>query len=168
MDSNEQPSIGVGVIIKKEGKILLGKRKGSHGKGSWSFPGGHLDFGESPEECARREILEETGIQIANIRKGPFTNDIFPQEGKHYVTLFMIADHASGEVAALEPEKCEKWEWFAWDALPQPLFLPIENLLKALKQCPAEPPEPPKQFDYDPSQPLHLRAKAGKNLSIHK
>lgn len=96
----------------------------------WSFGGGHLEFGESPEEGSRREIREEIGIEIKNIRPGPFTNDVFEKEGKHYITLFMLADYAGGEVKVMEPEKCEKWEWFAWSELPKPLFLPIENLLK--------------------------------------
>ena len=45
-------------------------------------------------------------------------------------TLFVIADYADGVVQDREPEKCEGWSWFAWDQLPWPLFLPIENLLK--------------------------------------
>ena len=58
-----RPRIGVVVIIKKDNKILFGKRKGSHGEGSWSFPGGHLEFNENIEDCAVREVLEETGIK---------------------------------------------------------------------------------------------------------
>jgi 8-oxo-dGTP diphosphatase len=126
---SQHPQVGVGAIVIKDGKILLGKRKGSHGAGSWSFPGGHLEFGESVESCARREVLEETGITLKNIRLGPFTNDIFPTEHKHYVTLFVVADYASGDLAIKEPDKCEKWDWFDWNNLPRPLFVPIENLL---------------------------------------
>jgi 8-oxo-dGTP diphosphatase len=124
------PKVGVGVIVIKDGKVLLGKRKNAHGEGSWSFAGGHLDFGESIEECAVREVLEETGLKIKNIRMGPFTNDVFKQENKHYITLFVIADYESGTVKVMESDKCERWEWFEWDNLPRPLFLPIENLLK--------------------------------------
>ena len=125
-----RPKIGVGIIVIKDGKILFGKRKNAHNEGSWSFPGGHLQFNEEVEDCAIREVKEETGISIKNIRKGTFTNDIFEKEGKHYVTLFVISDFASGEVKVMEPEKCEKWEWFEWNKLPQPLFIPIQNLLK--------------------------------------
>jgi 8-oxo-dGTP diphosphatase len=124
------PKVGVGVIVIKDGKVLLGKRKNAHGEGSWSFAGGHLDFGESIEECAVREVLEETGLKIKNIRMGPFTNDVFKQENKHYITLFVIADYESGTVKVMEPDKCERWEWFEWNNLPKSLFLPIENLLK--------------------------------------
>lgn len=127
---NNRPKVGVGVIIFKDGKILLGKRKNAHGDGTWSFPGGHLEFQESWEECAARETKEEAGIIIKNIRFGTATNDIFQAEEKHYVTLYMLSDYESGTVKVMEPETCEKWEWFQWDKLPQPLFIPVQNLLK--------------------------------------
>ncbi len=127
---SERPKVGVGVIVIKDGKILLGKRKNAHGEGSWSFPGGHLELNESWEDCASRETKEETGVAIKNIRFGTATNDIFQAEEKHYITIFMLSDYDSGEVKVMEPEKCEKWEWFSWSQLPQPLFVPIQNLLK--------------------------------------
>lgn len=126
----KRPKVGIGVIITKDNKILLGKRKNSHGDGTWCFPGGHLEFGESLEDCSIRETAEETGIKIKNIHFGTITNDIFKNEDKHYITIFMLADYDSGEVNLMEPEKCEKWAWFDWNKLPEPLFLPIQNLLK--------------------------------------
>ena len=114
----------------KDNRVLLGKRKNAHGAGTWQFPGGHLEFNESIEDCAKRETLEETGIHIKPIRFGPYTNDIFEEEQMHYVTLFVIAEHDSGIVEVREPERCERWGWFEWPHLPQPLFLPIQNLLK--------------------------------------
>jgi 8-oxo-dGTP diphosphatase len=125
----ERPKIGVGVVVRKDGKILLGKRKNSHGEGEWSFPGGHLEFKEAIEGCAKREVMEETGIKIKNLKLTTFTNDIFEKEGKHYVTLFVISDFDSGKLELKEPEKCEQWDWFSWNELPEPLFLPIKNLL---------------------------------------
>ena len=126
----KRPKVGMGVIISKEGKVLLHKRKGAHGTGTWSFPGGHLEFGESLEQCAKRETKEEAGIEIKNIKFYTITNDVHKNEDKHYITIFMLAEHDSGEPQILEPDKCEKWQWFSWDNLPKPLFLPIENLLK--------------------------------------
>ncbi len=120
------PLVGTSVIIVRHSKILLGKRKGSHGAGSWALPGGHLELGESPEECVARETLEETGLALRDIRRAAFTNDVFDNE-KHYVTLVLTA-HADGEPQLLEPHKCERWEWFSWDELPQPLFLPLRHL----------------------------------------
>ena len=130
MDKEQRPKVGVGVIITHSDKILLGKRKNSHGEGTWCLPGGHLEFNESVEACAQREVLEETGLQVENVKCCTFTNDIFQAEGKHYVTLFVTAEVESGEVRVMEPDKCEEWAWFAWNNLPAPLFLPIQNLLE--------------------------------------
>ncbi len=71
---HDLPKVGVGVMILKEGKVLLGKRKGSHGAGEYSFPGGHLEYMESFEDCARREIEEECGIKVKNLRFQYLTN----------------------------------------------------------------------------------------------
>lgn len=128
--NRNRPQIGIGVIIRKGNKVLLGMRKCSHGSGAWSFPGGHLEFGEQIEACAEREAQEETGALISVVRRGPFTNDIFDEEHRHYVTLFIVADYISGDIEVREPEKCERWEWFEWRDLPRPIFLPIQNLLK--------------------------------------
>lgn len=122
------PRVGVAVIVKKGKTVLLGKRKGSHGAGCWSFPGGHLEFKETVEECAIRELLEETGLKAHSCHSGPWTNDVM--EEKHYVTLFMIVDAFDGQPQLMEPTKCEGWEWFSWDHLPTPLFYPIRSLLK--------------------------------------
>ena len=127
---DKRPQVGVGVIVIRDRRILLHRRKNAHGAGTWSCPGGHLEFGESWEECARREVMEEAGIRIRNIRFGTATNDIFEKEGKHYITIFMLADWESGEPAVLEPDKCGGWEWVEWGQLPKPLFLPLINLLK--------------------------------------
>ena len=127
---NKRPKVGIGVIVKKEGKILLGKRLNAHGEGTWSFPGGHLEFGESWEECAKREVMEETNLQITNLKFYAVTNDIFEEENKHYITIFIECDYGSGELQNMEPHKCERWDWFSWDDLPEKLFLPIRNLKK--------------------------------------
>lgn len=125
-----RPKIGVGAIVVRDGKVLMQKRRNAHGDGTWSFPGGHLEWSESPEECAIRETREELGIEIGEARPVAFTNDIFADEDKHYVTLFMQAKLKAGEPRIMEPDKIADIGWFAWDEMPRPLFLPIENLLK--------------------------------------
>lgn len=129
-NKDTRPYVGVGVIVVKHDTVLMGLRKASHGSGTWNFPGGHLEYGEDILDCARREVWEEAGIRIRNARMGPYTNDIFKQEHKHYITLFVLSDYGYGEVQVREPEKCERWEWFSWENLPSPLFLPIKNLKK--------------------------------------
>jgi 8-oxo-dGTP diphosphatase len=128
----EIPKVGVGVFVMKNGKFLFGKRRGAHGSGTWSLPGGKLDFKESWKECAKREVFEEANVSVKNIRFVTATNDVF-DEGLHYVTLFMICDFYSGDVEIKEPEKCDEWKWVSWDELKDwdgKLFVPIKNLLK--------------------------------------
>jgi 8-oxo-dGTP diphosphatase len=127
----QRPLIGVAVIVvRQDGRVLLGKRRQAHGAGTWQFPGGHLEFNEAIAACARREVAEETGICITNLRQGPYTNDIFDSDGKHYVTLFVVADYVSGIAQVKEPDKCESWQWLQWGRFPEPCFLPICNLMR--------------------------------------
>jgi 8-oxo-dGTP diphosphatase len=120
----------VGVIVLREGKVLLGRRRGSHGAGTWALPGGHLEFGESVEDCALRETEEETGLAVEILGQGPYTNDVMPAEGKHYVTVFVLARSQEGTPQLLEPEKCEGWVWFRWKELPDNLFAPLNTLVQ--------------------------------------
>lgn len=125
----ERPRVGVGVLVWRHGRLLLGLRRGAHGAGTWACPGGHLEFGETPLACAARELAEETGLQALALHAGPFTSDVFEADGRHYVTLFIHATATSGEPRVTEPDKCERWDWFDPQALPQPLFAPVRSLL---------------------------------------
>lgn len=128
---NESPlvRVGVGVFVFKNGKFIMLQRKGAHGAGSWSVPGGHLEYGESFEDTAIREVKEETNLDITNVRFGAITNDFFQEENKHYVTVWMISDWAAGEEYITEPEKCVAQAWHDFSNLPSPLFLPWNQLL---------------------------------------
>ncbi len=131
--SVKHPRIGVACIVQREGKVLIGKRKGSHAAGFWGFPGGHLEFGESVETCAKRELIEETGLLPQSLRLGPWVENVMEEGQKHYITIFVFVDQFDGKPELLEPDKCESWEWFAWDNLPEPLFAPIPSLKKTLR-----------------------------------
>jgi 8-oxo-dGTP diphosphatase len=126
----EYPRVGVGVIVTKDDRVLLIKREGVHGQGTWSTPGGHLEYGESPEGCAARETLEETGVDITNVRALGYTNDVFEESGLHYITLWMAGEHKSGKATVAAPYEASEVGWYAWDALPAPLFLPLQNLIR--------------------------------------
>lgn len=120
--------VGVGVIVRRaDGRVLLGERIGAHGAHTWALPGGHLEFGEAPEACALREVREETGLEVEIVGRGPYTSDLI--EGRHYVTLFVLARCSGSEARVMEPAKCLRWEWFEGSGLPAPLFAPLASLL---------------------------------------
>jgi len=123
--------VGVGVFVFKDGKFLVQKRQGSHGEGTWSLPGGHLEFSESFEETAKREVKEESNLSIKNVRFGAITNDHFVDEHKHYVTIWMLSEWKNGEVMNMEPEKCTAQSWNTFEDLPEPLFLTWNQLFKS-------------------------------------
>lgn len=124
----QYPRVGVGVCVIKDGLVLCGKRRNSHGDGTWAFPGGHLEFGETLEECARREVFEETGLEITNVRRGHFSEDFFLADGKHYITIIMIAEYVAGEPQMCEPEKCSEWRWCLPHEIPTPRFITFDNM----------------------------------------
>ncbi|KAL3590675.1 hypothetical protein FPOAC2_12873 [Fusarium poae] len=134
------PRVGVAALIyARDGKFLTGKRMGSHGAGTIQLPGGHLDYGESFLECAARETLEETGLQVRAVKVVAVTNDVFESEKKHYITIFVRCETVdeNAEPQILEPKKCAGWYWKTWDDLKEilaggqdeKLFLPLVNLL---------------------------------------
>ncbi|HVW23099.1 MAG TPA: NUDIX domain-containing protein [Candidatus Saccharimonadales bacterium] len=124
------PRVGVATFVMKDGQFLMCLRGGSHAANTWGLPGGKLDLGESWEDCARREIAEEVGVEAENFAFVAATNDLFKEENLHYVTIFMRADWISGEPQVLEPEKCREWRWFTYDTMPEKQMLPIQNLRK--------------------------------------
>lgn len=129
-DESSKPKVGVGVILEKDGKVLLGKRKGPNGPGYYAPPGGHLEYGETVEECAFRETAEETGIRITSIQLGPWTQEMVGQ--KHFISLFAFAAEFEGEPQTLEPDKCEGWDWYSWDELPTPLYPSVISLIRTV------------------------------------
>lgn len=124
------PKIGVNVVLFRDDEILLGRRRRCGKHGMWCPPGGHLHWNEGIVACARRETKEETGITIKNIRIGPYTNDCNLPDGRHYISLFVIADYKSGRLKNGEPSDILEWQWFDCKQLPKPLFYNIRNLLR--------------------------------------
>jgi 8-oxo-dGTP diphosphatase len=124
------PRVGVGVIVIRDGLVLVGERLGAHGAGTWALPGGHLEFGETLLACAGRELFEETGLLLASVSPGPYANDLFEEERKHYVTLFVVAHDVTGTPEVREPGKCAQWKWVRWSELPDPLFPPLVTLCR--------------------------------------
>ncbi|XP_058183723.1 nudix hydrolase 1 isoform X2 [Rhododendron vialii] len=135
------PTVGVAVFLLKEEeegcrpKVLLGRRLTSIGYNTFALPGGHLEFGESFEECAAREVKEETGLDIEKIEFVTVTNNFYTEQAKlpvHLVCIFMRAVLADPHQVAqnLEPKKCGGWDWYDWNSLPEPMFGPLETMIQ--------------------------------------
>jgi 8-oxo-dGTP diphosphatase len=123
------PLVGVACLIQRGNSVLLMRRRGPHGGGTWCPPGGHLDHGESVDACAAREAREETGLVVENVRFIAVTEDLFPESHRHYITIWMAADAPDGEARIAAPEEMDEIGWFPHDALPAPLFQSLANLL---------------------------------------
>jgi len=120
--------LGVAVMIRNtKGLVLLGKRKGSEGEGTWGAPGGSVDPRETIEQCARRETFEETGILLTKRIEPVGWNETLFESGKRYVTLYMDSFVDSAEPELREPDKCSEWRWFHPLDLPSPLFEPLSR-----------------------------------------
>lgn len=124
--------VGVGVMVRKGNKILTGKRKGAHGVGEYAWPGGHLEYMESIEACAKREVFEETGMEIENIQFLRLMN-MTQYAPKHYIDIAVTADWKSGEPQVMEIDKIEGWQWRAIDDIPEPMFAALPSYFEALR-----------------------------------
>lgn len=103
--------VGVGVVIVRDNKVLLGLRQGSHGAGTWSCPGGHVEFGETIAECSARETLEETNAELHLYAEFFDWNQKIWDNEKHYVTIYSLGT-INGDPVVCEPHKCQEWRWF--------------------------------------------------------
>lgn len=143
--------VGVGCLITSNdqpGCILMGKRIGNHGGGKYAAPGGHLELGETWQQCAHRETQEETNLNLPeeSFRLVHVTNDanMNGDPNKHYITIFMNAVIPSDsqrvqEIINCESHKCEGWEWIPWTqvvqwaaTVPDKLFEPMIHLASEL------------------------------------
>ncbi|MDO8610568.1 MAG: NUDIX domain-containing protein, partial [bacterium] len=129
---NKRPQVGVGVIISKDDKILFNKRKGSFASGEYGTTGGHLEFGESFGHGIMREIEEENGLKIKNLKWLHVAN-IIKYAPEHFIDITFTADWESGHPIILEPGACEQWLWQNPDTVTFPILEPSKLALQALK-----------------------------------
>src|SRR5262245_35353586 len=120
---------GVGAVVVRGGRVLLGRRLSPHGHGTWSFPGGKPDPGETPVATAIRELREETGLVAYDGRVVAETLDGFPESRLLFRTQLVVLDDVRGEPRPREPDKTAAWRWCDWRRLPQPLFRPVASLV---------------------------------------
>ena len=115
-----RPKVGVGVIFVRDETVFLAKRHGAHGEDTWASAGGHLENGETLEECGRREAMEELGVRVGDLRYLCVSNII--AYDRHYVDIEFLGDIGDQEPQLMEPESFIESGWFPLDNLPQPLF----------------------------------------------
>ena len=110
----------------------MGKRGNVFGKGSWALVGGHLEVNETTKDCVVRELKEETSIVPTQINLLGIVNDLPDIEGQtnHYIRFVYHITSFSGEIINSEPDKCEGWEWFDKNKLPEPIFVGHVKVLK--------------------------------------
>ena len=123
--------MGVGVIFMRGGRVFLAKRQGAHGEDTWASAGGHLENGETLEECARREAMEELGVTVGELRFLCVSNII--GYGKHYVDIEFVGEIGNQEPRLMEPEAFIDSGWFPLDQLPHPLFHAMRYALNSYK-----------------------------------
>lgn len=137
MSEKKYPRVGIGVMIKNHNnEILLGLRKGSHGSGEWSFPGGHVEFGEKIFETAKREVKEETGLEIEKFELISVADEMryIKSDGNHYLGLGVAGLYKGGDPKIMEPDKCIEWRWFSLSELPLNLFEGTQLVLSNFKK----------------------------------
>ena len=108
-----KPRVAVGAVVFKEECVLLVRRGQAPAKDLWAIPGGSVQIGETLQEAAEREILEETGIQIRAL-KPIYSFDFIDRDpaGKvrfHYVIVDLAADYVMGEPVAGDDALEARW-----------------------------------------------------------
>ena len=127
--------VGIGIIVRDGNKILLGHRcdnckdtGGIYEPGSWTLPGGKQEYNETVLEGAKREVKEETNLDVSNLSIFGVADDIQP--GKHFVTIQIVSNKFEGELKNMEPTKHSEWKWFDINNLPEKIYYPSKKYLK--------------------------------------
>ncbi len=135
-EEKKRVGAGFGIMVLRNNKILLGKRHEDsekadselHGEGTWTMPGGKMEYGETFEELTTRELKEETGMELKKARLICVNND--KNEHAHFITLGFVAEEFEGEAKVMEPDEITEWKWFSLDELPEKMFFPSKKVLE--------------------------------------
>ena len=130
-EQRNRPLVGVGVVFIRDGRVFLARRRGSHGEATWASAGGHLEYGESLEDCARREAREELGLDVGELRVLCLSNIIAYE--RHYVDVEFLGDIGDQEPVPNQADGAlEECGWFPLREPPEPLFEPMRRAIASL------------------------------------
>jgi len=129
-----KPQVGCGAAIRNENaQILLIHRLTEPEKDTCGLPGGKIDFGETAQAAAMREINEELGIEI-NLTNLACISEIINQgDGAHWVSPVYEAHIISGRPQIKEPHKHGGWDWFSVNDMPDKITKPTQDYLFSLR-----------------------------------
>ena len=126
--SNNKPHAGVGVIIRQNRKVILGRRLNRPMAGSWQLPGGWIHFAETPEQAVHRQLNQFEDLHVGKIQFVAYTNNVF-DEHTHSLSLYFMVDCLNNDPQKLiNKNNTVEWLWADWNKLPEPLFLPLQLL----------------------------------------
>ena len=127
--------VGIGAMVRNEkGEILFLKRteKCRNESGKWTFPGGKLEFGETQDKAVKREVLEETGLEVKIVRILKIIDHIIEEESQHWFNPIYETKVVGGNLENMEPHKCSEIKWFSPDKLPENMTINLQELFKAV------------------------------------
>ena len=127
---DKKPVVSIDLVISRGGKILLGKvteKWSEKGRYEWGLPGRELEYGESFEQAAGKNLKEETGMEMKGF-KIICVNSNFSL-GNHYVAIGILAE-AKGEPKIMKPQDWKEWKWFGKNEIPGKLFPSAEKTVK--------------------------------------
>ena len=119
------------MVFIRDGRVFLALRHGFHGEATWASAGGHLEYGESLEDCARREAREELGVEVGELLVLCFSNII--AYDRHYVDVEFLGDIGDQEPVPNQADgTLEECGWFPLREPPEPLFEPMRLAIASL------------------------------------
>lgn len=131
-----KPGLGVGIMILKDNKVLLGLRNPNkenasselNGQGTWTMPGGKVEYMEKLVDAAKRELEEETSLVATSLKLICISDDM--TDTAHYVTVGFFVEEYSGEIKTMEPETILEWKWFDINNLPINMYKPSKKIIE--------------------------------------